>query len=45
MIEEERGADRDEVVILAEDFDVKTGFVEVTVPNVYHGEDYSVTCK
>ena len=32
-------------MILAEDFDMKTGFVEVTVPNVFHGEDYSVTCE
>ncbi|PIL36498.1 hypothetical protein GSI_00187 [Ganoderma sinense ZZ0214-1] len=30
-------------VILAENFDVKAGFVEVTVPNVFHGEDYRVT--
>lgn len=30
-------------IILAEDFDVKAGSVEVTVPNVFHGEDYRVT--
>ena len=32
-------------VILAEGFDIKSGSVDVIVPNVFFGNDYRVTCK
>ena len=37
--------DLDRVVILAEGFDINSGSVDVTVPNVFFGADYSVVCK
>ena len=35
----------EKTVILAEDFDIKLGYVEITVPNVYTGGDYRVSCE
>ena len=37
--------DLDRLVILAEGFDINSGSVDVTVPNVFFGADYSVVCK
>ena len=37
--------DHDGAVILAEGFDINSGSVDVTVPNVFFGADYSVVRK
>ena len=33
------------IVILAEGFDIRSGFVDVVVPNVFFGADYRIVCK
>ena len=37
--------DRSLLVLLAWDFDIRNGHVEVTVPDVFTGDDYSLVCK